>query len=217
MATSLFKDRRDAGRQLAEVVSGVVTDPDACVLGLPRGGIPVAYEIALRLGLPLDFLNLRKLGVPWQPELAMGAVGEDGVPHLDSERVTAMAITPTQIRSVKDRELRVIQARGARYRSQCPPLDVQGRTAILVDDGIATGATVDLAIEQVKRAGAHAIVLAVPVAPAEARDRYDDLVDHFVCLHEPWTFHCVGAWYEDFGEVSDDDVCRLLRDASERG
>jgi len=210
MAETRFKDRKEAGDRLANVLSNMDIEPYAVVLALPRGGVPVGYEIALRLHLQLDFLNIRKLGVPWQPEVAMGAVGEDGIPHLNSELVRSLAITPEQIRRVRDREMAVIRERKKEYRGYAPAADLQGRQVILVDDGIATGATVDLAIEMVRSAGARSLVLAIPAGPQGTTEKYGDIVDHCICLQEPADFNYVGQFYRNFDPVTDDEVCELL-------
>lgn len=206
-----FKDRKEAGARLAEALAHRKIEANAVVLGLPRGGIPVGYEIARRLHLQLDFLNIRKLGVPWQPEVAMGAVGEDGIPHLNSELVRSLAITSNQIKRVRDLELSVIRERKKAYRGYAPTADLQGRQVILVDDGIATGATMDLAIEMVRTAGARSLIMAIPAGPEGTTAKYEDMVDHCICLHEPADFNYVGQFYRNFDPVTDDEVCELLR------
>lgn len=210
MAGLRFKDRKDAGAQLAEALGAIRIEPAALVLGLPRGGIPVGYEVARRLHLQLDFLNIRKLGVPWQPEVAMGAVGEDGVPHLNSDLVRSLAITSEQIKRIRDRELSVIRERKKAYRGYAPTADLQGRQVILVDDGIATGATMDLAIEMVRTAGARSLIVAIPAGPPGTSAKYGDMVDHCICLQEPADFNYVGQFYRNFEQVTDEDVCDLL-------
>lgn len=210
MAELRFENRKNAGARLADVLAAMPIEPKAVVLGLPRGGIPVGYEIARRLHLQLDFLNIRKLGVPWQPEVAMGAVGEDGIPHLNSELVRALAITPEQIRRVRDREMVVIRERKKSYRGYAPTADLQSRQVILVDDGIATGATMDLAIEMVRNAGARSLILAIPAGPLGTVAKYEDMVDHCICLQEPADFNYVGQFYRHFDPVTDEEVCELL-------
>jgi len=211
MAELPFRDRKDAGARLAEVLATMQIEPGAVVLGLPRGGIPVGYEIARGLNLQLDFLNIRKLGVPWQPEVAMGAVGEDGIPHLDSDLVRSLAITSEQIKRVRDRELNVIRERKKGYRGYAPTADLQARQVILVDDGIATGATMDLAIEMVRNAGARSLILAIPAGPEGTTEKYGDMVDHCICLQGPADFNYVGQFYRNFDAVTDEEVCELLR------
>ncbi|MCG7199736.1 phosphoribosyltransferase [Marinobacter pelagius] len=210
MAGLRFKDRTDAGAQLAEALAAIRIEPGAVVLGLPRGGIPVGYEVARRLHLQLDFLNIRKLGVPWQPEVAMGAVGEDGVPHLNADLVRSLAITSEQIKRIRDLELSVIRERKKAYRGFAPTADLQGRQVILVDDGIATGATMDLAIEMVRTAGARSLIVAIPAGPPGTSDKYEDMVDHCICLQEPAEFNYVGQFYRNYQPVTDDEVCELL-------
>lgn len=211
MAEMRFKNRKDAGERLADVLATLPVEPGAVVVGLPRGGIPVGYQIARRLHLQLDFLNIRKLGVPWQPEVAMGAVGEDGVPHLNSELVRGLAITSEQIKHVRDRELSVIRERKKAYRGYAPTADLQGRQVILVDDGIATGATMDLAIEMVRMAGARSLIVAIPAGPLGTTAKYGDMVDHCICLQEPADFNYVGQFYRNFDPVTDEEVCELLQ------
>lgn len=211
MAEMRFKDRKEAGARLADVLAEMEIETNAVVLGLPRGGIPVGYEIARQLHLQLDFLNIRKLGVPWQPEVAMGALGEDGIPHLNSDLVRSLAITSEQIRRVRDRELSVVRERKMSYRGYAPSADLQGRQVILVDDGIATGATMELAIEMVRSAGARSLILAIPAGPPGTTARYEDMVDHCICLQEPADFNYVGQFYRNFAPVTDDEVCKLLR------
>lgn len=210
MAELRFKDRKDAGARLAERLATMAIEPNALVLGLPRGGIPVGYEIARTLHLQLDFLNIRKLEVPWQPEVAMGAVGEDGIPHLNSELVRSLAITSDQIKRVRDLELSVISERKKAYRGYAPRADIQGRQVILVDDGIATGATMDLAIEIVRNAGARSLIIAIPAGPEGTTAKYEDMVDHCICLQEPADFNYVGQFYRNFYPVTDEEVCELL-------
>lgn len=214
MARQRFLDRKDAGARLVKALAGMALEADAVVLGLPRGGVPVGEEIARRLNLQLDFLNIRKMGVPWQPEVAMGAVGEDGIPHLNSGLVESLAITPDQIRAIRDQEMTVIRHRKILYRRHAASAVIQGRQVILVDDGLATGSTMDLAIEIVKKAGARSVIVALPVAPAGTVSRYEDIVDHCVCLQERKDFGYVGRWYSDFNPVSDDQVCESLDMAS---
>jgi len=211
MADTRFRDRKEAGTRLAEVLAEMDVESNAVVLGLPRGGVPVGYEIARQLHLQLDFLNIRKLGVPWQPEVAMGAVGEDGIPHLNSELVRSLAITSEQIKRVRDLELSVIYERKKAYRGYAPTADLQGRQVILVDDGIATGATMDLAIEMVRNAGARSLIVAIPAGPEGTTDKYGDMVDHCICLQEPADFNYVGQFYLNFAPVTDEEVCELLR------
>lgn len=206
----IFADRADAGRTLARALVSFSGASDAIVLGLPRGGVPVASEIAHALALPLDVLVVRKLGLPWQPELAMGAIASGGAIVLN-EDVLAHAVGREElIEQVKHRELAELQRRELEFRGMRPALVVAGRTTIVVDDGLATGATMEAAVRALRTLGAARIVVAVPVASAEARDRIALLADEIVCLETPRYFSAVGQWYRDFEQTSDTEVSRLL-------
>ncbi len=210
----LFLDRADAGRRLAERLHSYFGKQDAYVLGLPRGGVPVAYEVASRLGLPLDVFVVRKLGAPGQKELAMGAVASGGVVVENQEVVRALAIPRQAIEEAAARELREIERLEARYRRQHPALDVRGKTGILVDDGLATGSTMLAAVEALRWRDAAHIVVGVPVGARRTCRRLAQLVDEVVCLAMPDDFRAVGEWYLDFGQTSDTEVAELLREAS---
>jgi predicted phosphoribosyltransferase len=187
--------------------------PDVVVLGLVRGGIPVAAAIAENLGCPLDALVVRKLGVPWAPEVAFGAVGAGGIQVLNDEIVSRL--DPRAVAAVVRREQAELERRERRYRMGRPPVDVTARTALVVDDGLATGASAEAAVAVARRMGAREVVLAVPVGSREAVARLGDLADNVVCLLVPDHFGAVSRYYDDFGQVEDTEVIRLLNAARE--
>lgn len=209
----VFADRVEAGRLLAQRLEPL-RGQDAVVLGLPRGGVPVAFEVAAALDLPLDVVVVRKLGVPFQPELAMGAIGEGGFRVLDSDLVRRAGITAQDVDAVERRERKVLDARVARFRRGRERVDLTGRTAVVVDDGVATGSTARVACEVARHLGAARVVLAVPVAPPETVDELPGF-DEVVCVSTPRPFMAVGYHYRDFSATSDDEVVVLL-DACER-
>ena len=208
--TRIFQDRVDAGRALARALTSFKGTRDAIVLGLPRGGVPVAREIAHALGLPLDVLVVRKLGLPWQPELAMGAIASGGAVVLNEDVLAHAAGREELVEQVKRRELAELERREREFRGTRPPIAVMGRTAIVVDDGLATGATMEAAVRALRALGAARVVVAVPVASGEARQRIAALADEVVCLETPLHFSAVGQWYADFEQTSDSQVSRLL-------
>jgi predicted phosphoribosyltransferase len=205
-----FNDRGDAGRELAERLSHYAGRDDVVVLGLPRGGVPVAFEVARALAVPLDVFLVRKLGLPGHEELAMGAIASGGVRVLNDDVVSATGIPETQIAQVASREFEQLRRQEHAYRGDRSPLDVRGRVAILVDDGLATGATMRAAIAALRDQGAGAIVVAVPTAPGETCDALRREVDEVVCARTPDPFTAVGLWYRDFTPVSDQEVRDLL-------
>ncbi|WP_431964818.1 phosphoribosyltransferase family protein [Actinacidiphila sp. bgisy160] len=210
-----FLDRRDAGRQLAARLrhlkgSGVV------VLGLPRGGVPVAAEVAQALGAPLDVCLVRKLGVPFQPELGMGAIGEGGVRVINDEVVRTTRVTSDELAEVEAREREVLESRARRYRGGREPLGLEGRTVLVVDDGVATGSTARAACRIARGRGAARVVLAVPVAPHDWTARLGADADDLVCLHTPWDFYAIGQFYADFSQTDDDEVVACLEEAFAR-
>ncbi len=210
---SPFCDRIDAGRQLAHLVAAAagLGGDGIVVLGLPRGGVPVAAEVGRALGAPLDVIVVRKLGVPFQPELALGAIGEDGV-RVENDRVIgSAALGSRDIESIARHERAELVRRAQRYRNRQPRLDLQGRCAVIVDDGIATGSTARAACLVARAHGASRIVLAVPVAPASVVAALDDVYDDALCLAKPESFYAVGEWYDDFSPTTDDEVVQLLR------
>jgi predicted phosphoribosyltransferase len=207
---SRFADRRDAGRRLADELIQYAGQSDVVVLGLPRGGVPVAYEVAGALGAPLDVFVVRKLGVPGHEELAMGAIASGGVRVLNQDVVAATGVDPDEVERVAARELETLTGQERVYRGERRPVDVADRTAILVDDGLATGATMRAAITAVRERGASRIVVAVPTAPRETCEALRPEVDEVVCATTPDPFMAVGLWYADFSPVSDDEVRMLL-------
>jgi predicted phosphoribosyltransferase len=211
--TRVFDNRVEAGRALAQVLSAYRGAADAIVLALPRGGVPVGFEVAQALGLPLDVLVVRKLGLPGQPELAMGAIATGGALVLNEEVLRFADGREVALEQVRRREQLELERRERRYRGGRPPLQLAGRTAILVDDGLATGATMEAAVRALRGLGATRIVVAVPVASAEARDRIAEVADEVVCLETPVFFSAVGQWYRDFGQTSDAEVSELLAQA----
>lgn len=210
-----FQDRRDGGRQLARALHTYQDREDAIVLGLPRGGIPVAYEVALALRLPLDVFVVRKLGVPGQEELAMGAIASGGVRVVNPEVISWLSDAETLIATASARELAEMERREHSYRADRPPLELIGATVILVDDGLATGATMRAAVAAIRQLSARWIVAAVPVAAASTCDLLRPEVDHLVALHSPEFFQAVGQFYADFRQTSDEEVCQLLARAEQ--
>jgi len=209
-ATQRFHDRREAGQFLARQLADYKDRDDVVVLALPRGGVPVAYEIARELGTPLDVFVVRKLGVPWQPELAMGAIAGRGTEVLNGDVVTTYNIPPRVIRTVAEHEGRELQRRLQEYRGNRPLTDIHGRVVILVDDGLATGSTMLAAIKALRQDYPKAVVVAVPVAAVDTCRRLQGEVDKIVCLRMPPDFSAVGHWYEDFSQTTDDEVRELL-------
>ena len=214
MAAHLFRDRREAGRTLAGLLGRYQGRPDVLVLGLARGGVPVAYEVATRLDAPLDVLVVRKLGAPGQEELAMGAIAGGGVAVVDDDVVRALAVTPRQLQEAARRESAELARREQLYREGRPEPEVTGRTVIVVDDGLATGTSMRAAIEALRRLGAEHLVAAVPAAPESTCRELAALVDEAVCATTPTPFFAVGEQYWDFRQTTDDEVRELLRAAA---
>jgi putative phosphoribosyl transferase len=208
----MFADRADGGRRLARRLGHLRAD-EPLVVGLPRGGVPVAAEVAGALGAPLDVLVVRKLGCPWQPELGLGAVGEDGVTVHNHELIGQAGVEPDELEAVARRERAELERRLRRYRGDRPPQPVAGRTVIVVDDGVATGATASAAIRVLRRRGARRVVLAVPVAAPEAVQALRGDADEVVAVETPASLLAIGRHYGDFGQTSDEQVARLLADS----
>ena len=207
-----FRDRRDAGRHLAEEVRRAdLGGGDVVVLGLPRGGVPVAFEIASVLRAPLDVIVVRKLGVPFQPELAMGAIGEGGVRVENRDVLQSAARSSFDLEAVETRERDELERRADQYRDGRPRLDLRGRSAVIVDDGIATGSTMRAACQVARALGAVRIVVAVPVASRQAAASLPNVCDQLLCVETPEPFYAVGEWYRDFSQTSDQQVVDLLR------
>jgi putative phosphoribosyl transferase len=209
-----FADRQEAGRQLADLVAPLVDGEDVVVLALPRGGVPVAYEVSQRLGAPLDVLLVRKLGVPWQPELAFGAIATGDVVVLNHDHVRALGLGEDTIQDTVERERLELERREHLYRDDHEPVDLTGKTVVVVDDGIATGSTVRAALESLAQRGVSRRIVACPVAAAENVRGLEDQADEVLCLRMPVAFSAVGAWYEDFAPVFDAEVKQLLARAS---
>jgi predicted phosphoribosyltransferase len=209
-----FRDRTDAGHQLADALERFARQPDTIVLGLPRGGVPVAHEIARELELPLDVLVVRKVGAPGQPELAMGAVASGGARVINEDILAHFADAEAVFAALAEHESLEVERRESLFRAGRGPLAVEGRTCIVADDGLATGATMEAAVRALRTLGVTRIVVAVPVASREAASRLERSADEVVCLLQPPWFRAVGQWYDDFEQTSDHEVARLLADRS---
>jgi putative phosphoribosyl transferase len=208
-----FIDRVDAGRRLATRLQHL-RDERVVVLGLPRGGVPVAYEVARALDAPLDIILVRKLGVPFQPELGMGAIGEDGVRIINEEVIRLTGVSDSELAEVEVSERVVLERRARRFRGDRPRTALEGRTVVVIDDGIATGSTARAACQVARARGATRVVLAVPVAPPGWEDRFGADADEFVCLETPEPFFAIGQFYDDFTQTSDEEVIACLERAA---
>lgn len=211
MTRDVFGDRRAAGRVLAGSLSKYAGRSDVLVLGLPRGGVPVAYEAAHALGTPLDVFLVRKLGVPGHEELAFGALASGGVRLLNRDVVEALRIPPQVVEAVTKLEAAELERRERQYRDDRPSPEVRDRTVVLIDDGLATGASMRAAVAALKRMGPARVVVAVPVAASQTVDEMAHEVDEVVCAWTPEPFQAVGLWYADFSQTSDAEVSELLR------
>ncbi|MEU6998866.1 phosphoribosyltransferase family protein [Nonomuraea sp. NPDC046570] len=210
----IFTDRRDAGRRLARQVRRQVHDEDVVVVALPRGGVPVAFEVAQELGAPLDVIVVRKLGMPYQPEYGFGAIGEGGVRILNP-RISRMGqLTPREIEAVEKAERAELRQRTRRFRGTRQPVELAGRTVLVVDDGVATGGTVRAACQVVRARGADRVILAVPVGPPDVIADLREAADEVICLHTPPSLYGIGAWYHDFTQTTDAEVLALLDQAT---
>jgi len=206
----VFHDRRDAGRILAGRLQGLDVEAPV-IIALPRGGVPVGYEVARALDAPMDVGLVRKLGAPGQPELGIGALGEDGTVVLDEEALASGLVTRAQIERTVAREAAELERRRRLYRGDLPAIDVGDRTVLVIDDGIATGVTAAAATQVLRARGAARIVVAVPVCSIGASERLRDQLDELICLERPARFGGVGAWYDDFSQTADREVITLLR------
>lgn len=204
-----FKDRREAGRLLANALYPYRGREDVLVLALPRGGVPVAFEVASALGAPLELLLVRKLGVPGHEELAMGAIASGGVRVLNQEVIAALGIRPETVEAVAAREGLELARREELYRGSRPMLPVAGQVAIVIDDGIATGATMRAAVRALRQLGAARVLVAAPTSARDSAEMLRHEADEVVCLATPEPYHAVGLWYEQFEQTSDNEVRRL--------
>ncbi|TAF07580.1 MAG: phosphoribosyltransferase [Nostocales cyanobacterium] len=205
-----FRNRTEAGRLLAKNLTGYANGENLLVLALPRGGVPVAFEVAKALNAPLDICIVRKLGVPGQKELAMGAIASGGIGVLNYDVINTLGIDKEVIQVIAVEELQELQRRDRTYRGDAPPLNVKNKTVILIDDGIATGSTIRAAIAILKKQQPTKIVLGVPVAPASTYRELKSEVDEIVCLQTPEFLTAIGLWYEDFSQTTDDEVREIL-------
>jgi len=212
----MFRDRAEAGRRLAEELKRRLGDEDVVVLGLPRGGVPVAFEVARELDAPLDVIVVRKLGVPYQPELGMGAIGEDGVRVLNDQVLALARVGEDEVAAVERSERAELERRATRFRGRRPRASLVGRTAVVVDDGIATGSTARAACQVARAHGASRVILAVPVAPRSSLASLAEIADELVCLATPEPFYAVGQFYRDFSQTSDEEVVEFLERAATR-
>jgi putative phosphoribosyl transferase len=212
----LFQDREDAGRQLAEKLREFAGRADVLVLALPRGGVPVGFAVAEALGVPLDVFLVRKMGVPGQEELAMGAVASGGVRYINTEVVSELGILPEEIDRVATAEQEELDRRDRLYRDGRPAPNARGKIVILVDDGLATGSTMRAAAKALRQEQPAEIVVAVPVAASVTCDLLRSEVEHVVCVATPQPFFAVGQWYSDFSQTTDEEVRELLRRAHAR-
>jgi predicted phosphoribosyltransferase len=213
----VFRDRQDAGRVLAGLLQKYRDRPDVVVLALPRGGVPVAYEVARALHAPLDIFTVRKLGVPGHEELAMGAIASGGLMVLVDDVVRGLALSPAVIQQAAEREGRELLRRETTYREGRPGIDVTGRTVIVVDDGLATGATMRAAALAVREHDPARVVVAVPVASPQTCEQVQEVADEVVCSITPRPLRAVGLWYEDFSPTTDEEVRELLARAGAAG
>lgn len=207
---AIFNDRVDAGRKLAKKLSKYANRPDVLILALPRGGVPVAFEVAKELNVKMDIFIVRKLGVPGNEELAMGAIASDNIRVLNEDVVRSFQIPERVIDKVAENELRELERRERTYRGDRPKPDIKGITVILIDDGLATGATMRAAATALKTKNPAKIVVAVPTAAPDTCEFFGREVDEVICVATPEPFYGVGAWYEDFSQTTDKEVCELL-------
>jgi len=205
----IYKDRQDAGRQLAEKLMKF-KDEKPVIIALPRGGVVTGYEVAKMLNAPLDVMITRKLGAPFQPELGVGAIAPNDVSILNLDAIRFLGISKDEMEEIIRRETKEMHRRIKLYRGDLPPLDLNGKTVIIVDDGLATGVTAGAAVLAIKQMTPEKIILAVPVSPPDTAEKFREEVDEFICLQEPHDFYAVGQYYYDFDQVTDDEVISLL-------
>jgi len=211
MVKERFRDRVEAGQLLGRAVAERVPDrTNLLVLSLPRGGVPVGYEVARALGVPMDVFIVRKLGVPGHEELAMGAIASGGIRVMNDDVLRYVPVSKNAIKAVAARELVELARRERSYRGSKPPLDVRGKTVIVVDDGLATGSTMRAAVRALRQEKAGSIIVAVPVAARETCEEFFREVEDIVCLRTPEPFQAVGFWYDDFSQTTDEEVHKLL-------
>jgi len=211
-----FKDRVHAGQLLAQALMKYAGRDDVIVLGLPRGGVPVAYQVAKKLHAPLDVLVVRKLGVPGWEELAMGAIASGGVRVINESVVRSAGVSDAVIEAAAAVQLKELHRRELAYRGHTGTPEIKGKTVILADDGIATGATIRAAVQALRQQEPKQIIIAVPTASSDSCAMLKPMVDEFIALMMPEQFRAVGQWYEDFGQTTDDEVAQLLAKASAR-
>lgn len=214
MSTFTYRDRSEAGRDLARELVAYKGHNDVVVLALPRGGVPIGFELAHELRAPLDVFVVRKLGVPGYEELAMGAIASGGTRVLNDEVIRQLQITPAQIEAVAQREGLELERREQAFRGGHPAIPLENRSCILVDDGLATGSTMRAAVLALKKQSPDRIIVAVPVGAAETCEQFQGLVDDVLCLYTPEPFLAVGRWYDDFAQLTDEDVRDLLERAA---
>lgn len=206
----MFIDRHDAGKKLALQLAKYKNKQDVLIIGLPRGGVVLAYEVALFLKQPLDVICPRKIGAPSNEELAIGAITETGQGYFNDPLIHTLGVPLEYIQSECTRQKAVAKMRLERFRKDLPPIAFAGKTVIVVDDGLATGATMKAAIQSIKNQNAKTIVVAVPVSPPDTAEEIQAMCDELICLATPWNFQAVGQFYETFGQTEDDEVVALL-------
>lgn len=206
----VFQNRREAGSLLAGKLDKYLGSPDTIILALPRGGVPVAYEVGKALQLPIDVFIVRKLGTPWNPELAMGAIAGGGVTVFNDDVVRSLGISQDDISKITEAEKEELKRREFQYRQGSPEPVIKDKTVILIDDGLATGATMKAAVKALRKLQAAKIVVAVPVAPASACRDLEIMADEVICFSKPVYFSAVGEWYDDFTQTTDEEVGQLL-------
>lgn len=212
-----FRDRREAGQRLAEALKAHANRDDVVVLALPRGGVPVAFEVAQALRVPLDLFLVRKLGAPGHPEFAMGAIAAGGVQVLSQDVIAHLGVSPAMVEQVAARERAELDRRDKAYHGDRPKAALQGKTVIVIDDGLATGSTMEAAVSALRHSGARRIIAAAPVGARDSCQRLRAVADEVVCLQTPEPFNAVGLWYRTFDQTADAEVVDLLRRAGASG